>query len=545
MHRTHIASLAILAGAATLALAPSRAGSAPPLFATSDRCLACHNGITTPSGEDVSIGFAWRASIMANAARDPYWQAAVRREIADHPDASPVIQDECAACHMPMARFQAHVVGQKGEIFSRLGAGPQKGGADPLAIDGVSCSLCHQLQNGGPELEHNGEFRIDTARPWGERLVRGPYDIPAPRARVMHSATGFQPERATNIEVSELCSTCHTLYTTPLGSTGSAGASKPAERFPEQVPYLEWRASAYVREKTCQACHMTFTAEPTPSASVLGEPRARFARHGFQGANFFMLAMLERFRAELDVAALPQELSLSRQRTLELLQSGAATISIARAEIRAGRLEAEVVVINTTGHKLPTAYPSRRAWLRFVVKDGAGRALFSSGALRADGSIQGNDNDADPLAFEPHHRVIDSPDDVQIYEPILADERGRVTTGLLSAVRYAKDNRLLPRGFDKATAGDDYAVYGDARDDPDFQGGGDHIVYRPLLPVGSSGPFRVEVEVLYQPIGFRWAHNLAPYGSIAEPARFVRYYEAMSAASATTLASASASVGEH
>ncbi len=542
MHRRrHRKKVALVVVAATLAIAPSRVGSAPPLFATSDRCLACHNGITTPLGEDVSIGFAWRASIMANAARDPYWQAAVRREIADHPDASPAIQDECAACHMPMARFEAHAAGRKGEIFSHLGGGPQKDGADPLAIDGVSCSLCHQLHNGGPGLEHDGEFRIDTARSWGERVVLGPYDIPAPRARVMHSATGFLPERAPNMEASELCSTCHTLYTTSLETSG-AGGSKPSVRFPEQVPYLEWRASAYAREKSCQACHMTFTAEPTSSASVLGEPRARFARHGFQGANFFMLAMLERFRTELDVAALPQELSLSRQRTLELLQTGAATLSIARAEVRDGRLEAEVVVTNTAGHKLPTAYPSRRAWLRFVVKDAAGRALFSSGELRADGSIQGNDNDADPLAFEPHHRVIDSQAQVQIYEPILADARGRVTTGLLSAVGYAKDNRLLPRGFDKEAAGGDYAVYGDARDDPDFQGGGDRIVYRPSLSPGAAGPLRVEVALLYQPIGFRWAHNLASYGSAAEPARFVRYYEAMSAASAATLASASASV---
>jgi hypothetical protein len=526
---------------AALALAPSRAGTAaPPLFATSDRCLACHNGITTSLGEDVSIGFAWRASIMANAARDPYWQAAVRREIADHPDASAAIQDECAACHMPMARFQARAAGRKGEIFSQLGGGPHKGSADPFAFDGVSCALCHQLQNGGPGLEHNGEFRIDTTRPSGERLVLGPYDIPAPRARVMHSATGFSPVRASNVEASELCSTCHTLYTTVL-ETG-AGGTKEVGRFPEQVPYLEWRASAYAREKNCQACHMTFTAEPTPASSVLGEPRPRFARHGFQGANFFMLAVLERFRAELDVAALPQELSLSRQRTLDLLQTSAATVSIARAEIRGGRLEAEVVVTNSSGHKLPTAYPSRRAWLRFVLEDGAGRELFASGELRADGSIQGNDNDADALAFEPHHRVIDSPEQVQIYEPILADARGHVTTALLSATRYAKDNRLLPRGFDKATAGADYAVYGDARDDPDFQGGGDRVVYRPLLPAGATGPFRIEVELRYQPIGFRWAHNLTRYASAAEPARFVRYYEAMSAASATTLASASASV---
>src|SRR5206468_505628 len=113
------------------------------------------------------------------------------------------------------------------------------------------------------------------------------------------------------------------------------------------VPYLEWRASAYAQPaagQTCQACHMTFVAEPTPASSVLGPAREHFARHGFQGANFFMLAMLERYRAELQVAALPQELSLSRERTLDLLRTGAATLSIARVELRGDRLEAEVAV---------------------------------------------------------------------------------------------------------------------------------------------------------------------------------------------------------
>jgi len=511
------------------------------LFATSDRCLACHNGMTTTSGEDVSIGSAWRASIMANAARDPYWQAAVRREVADYPAATTLIQDECAACHAPMARFQAHAGGQKLEVFSRLGAGPRGVNGDPLALDGVSCSLCHQLQNDGTTLEHDGDFKIDTSRPWGARLVFGPYDLPAHRADVMASATALRPARAGNLQRSELCSTCHTLYTTPLASSGVGGAAGPAPaRFPEQVPYLEWRASAYASEKTCQACHMTFTTEPAPAASVLGEPRPRLARHGFQGANFFMLAMLERYRGELGVVALPQELSLSRQRTLELLRTSAASLSIARAELRGGALEVEVAVTNTAGHKLPTAYPSRRVWLRFAVFDDGGRPLFSSGALRPDGSIEGNDNDRDPLAFEPHHRVIDGPEQVQIYESIMLDPQGRVTTGLLTATRYGKDNRLLPRGLDKATAGADFAVRGDASDDPDFVGGGDRVVYRARLPEGASGPYRIEVELLYQPIAFRWAQNLNPYGALAEPARFIRYYRALSPGSATTLAAVDA-----
>ena len=80
--------------ATTFVGARSRAESPRPLFSASDRCLACHNGMTTPSGEDVSIGSAWRASIMANAARDPYWQAAVRREVIDHPQATATIEDE-------------------------------------------------------------------------------------------------------------------------------------------------------------------------------------------------------------------------------------------------------------------------------------------------------------------------------------------------------------------------------------------------------------------------------------------------------------------
>jgi hypothetical protein len=67
--------------------APARwiANADTSMFAHSNECLACHNNLITESGEDVSIGANWRGTMMANAARDPYVQASVRRETMDHP----------------------------------------------------------------------------------------------------------------------------------------------------------------------------------------------------------------------------------------------------------------------------------------------------------------------------------------------------------------------------------------------------------------------------------------------------------------------------
>ena len=107
-----IALLGMLGGSAAL-VGGGQHTALKPQFQTSDRCLACHNGIVTPSGEDISIGFAWRSSMMANSSRDPYWQGSVRRESIDHPESVAAIEDECSVCHMPITRFEAKVDGRK------------------------------------------------------------------------------------------------------------------------------------------------------------------------------------------------------------------------------------------------------------------------------------------------------------------------------------------------------------------------------------------------------------------------------------------------
>jgi hypothetical protein len=331
-----------------------------------------------------------------------------------------------------------------------------------------------------------------------------------------------------------VCATCHTLYTSALGPKGEVIGS-----LPEQVPYLEWRHSAFVNERSCQDCHMPAVAD-TPIASVLGEPREQLARHSFLGGNFFILRMLNRFRGELGVVAPARELEAAAQATLRQLQTDTASVDIARAVVAGGQVEADVVVRNLTGHKLPTGYPSRRAWLHVTVRDGGGRVLFESGAVAADGSVAGNDHDADGARLEPHYDEIRQADQVQIYESVMARPDGSPTTGLLQATRFVKDNRLLPRGFNKVTAENDIAVVGQAATDANFTDAGDRVRY--VVPTaGAAGPFAIDVELRYQPISFRWASNLRGYDA-AEPRRFVSYYDGMAAGSSTMLARASSMI---
>ena len=55
-------------------------------FAGSGACASCHTNMTDESGADVSIDAFWRATMMANAARDPYWLASVRVETLGAPE---------------------------------------------------------------------------------------------------------------------------------------------------------------------------------------------------------------------------------------------------------------------------------------------------------------------------------------------------------------------------------------------------------------------------------------------------------------------------
>ena len=302
------------------------------------------------------------------------------------------------------------------------------------------------------------------------------------------------------------------------------------------MPFQEWLASDYRDKQSCQNRHMPVVDEPVRVTSALGKFREGMSRHTFLGGNFFVQRMLNKYRGDLGGLALPEELDAAANRTIEHLRSRTAQIAVDRIDTVDGRLQADVSVRNLSGHKFPTAYPSRRAWLHVTVRDRNNAIVFESGALNPNGSIQGNDNDADAGRFEPHYSEINSADQVQIYEAIMVGANGLPTTGLLSAVRFIKDNRLLPDGFDKRTADQQIAPQGGARDDQDFAGGGDRVHLS--VPVGSAaGPFAITAELWFQPISYRWANNLKTYDAM-EPRRFTGYYDTMSSGSAVMITSA-------
>ena len=107
---------AAMVGSATTVAADSPKAQ----FQTSDRCVACHNGMTTSTGEDYSIGVDWSTSVMTNASRDPYWQASLRRETMEHSEVAASIENECSACHMPIPQYLTRQSGQLNPVFTRL-----------------------------------------------------------------------------------------------------------------------------------------------------------------------------------------------------------------------------------------------------------------------------------------------------------------------------------------------------------------------------------------------------------------------------------------
>jgi mono/diheme cytochrome c family protein len=492
-------------------------------FSGSGLCVTCHRDNIDQVGNDVSLNEFWLGSMMAHSAVDPYYLAGVSMNVAKFPEYSEAIQSKCSSCHMPMAHTSANFKGEKSLIFGPDGFLNPGHPLHELARDGNSCSACHQIQdkNLGEFSSFSGGFVIDDTTPLGERALFGRFNLHHMSQRMMAMASGFISLQGDHLLESEICATCHNLYTHYVLEDGTFSE----EWFPEQTPYSEWLHSDYATQSTCQDCHMP-AAEGAVLLSNLGPavPREPFAQHSFLGGNAYMLDILINYGGELGVQAGPEQLDPAIERTVAFLENETARLEISAPVLDSSHLEFDIITTVLTGHKFPTGYPSRRAWLHVVVKDGDGEVFFESGAVGEDGSIAGNANDEMGNDYEPHYELIHAQDQVQIYETILADVQGNNTTVLLAAASYLKDNRLLPTGFNKETANEDIKPKGEALVDGNFTSGRDIVRYR-IDPAGTSGPYTVEVQLLYQSISYRWAMDLREYDT-EQAQLFSEYYDA-------------------
>lgn len=438
------------------------------LFAPLVSCTPCHGEVPS-EGEPVNFAGDWSQSMMSAAATDPYFRAKVTTEIEAAPEHEALIESKCLACHMPKGLRQAKHEGETLD-FQTVLAGEST--HQSLASDGVSCSVCHQVQPErlGTEGSFSGNFSVDTETPQPDRPIFGPF-VPV-EGEVMKSASGFEPVQAEHMESAALCGSCHTLYTPTLDDSGDVVGS-----FPEQTPYLEWQESIYTESTPCQSCHMPGADGVSLASSPADLPKRSVSQHQFAGANVQMATLLEQERgANRSQAQLEQYLGVTIQ-------------SVNRT---GDTLRVDVAVRNGAGHKFPAGFPSRRAWVALRAEAG-GETIFESGSVSANGEIKGLDS-----PYEPHQKTVTSEDQVQVYQSVMKTVDGEVTQTLLRADGYAKDNRIPPAGFEPGTVQGDIAVLGDAAEDGDFQGGKDTVTY--VIDSVPAETTTLEVSLLYQPV---------------------------------------------
>ncbi len=268
-------------------------------FVGSGLCVMCHEALVDSTGADVSITNDWRSTMMANAAKDPAWRAKVASEVARNPALKDVIEKKCAKCHTPMAVAQAETLGAPITLSADGFLNPM----NPLheaGQDGVSCSLCHQIQpdNLGTVKSFSGGYAIDTSTEPPDRVMFGPYENPFGRPMQMH--TGYVPTFGEHTNSAAFCGTCHNLITPYVDAAGQI-----AGEFPEQMPYTEWENSAFGQGVACQSCHMPQAAGSVVISPMPGRlaPREPFFQHQFVGGNRFMVTLLKDHAAELGVTA--------------------------------------------------------------------------------------------------------------------------------------------------------------------------------------------------------------------------------------------------
>lgn len=474
------------------------------LFAASGKCVICHghdpdgNANINSNDVDVNVVDAWRSTMMANSAKDPFWRAKVSHETLVNPSHQADLEDKCTSCHAPMGHFNAKHLGQTHYSIAAMEQ-------DPVALDGVSCNACHQITNDSLGLLFSGNVKYDT-----DYFLYGPYTNPlgAPMIQI-----GYEPIFSNHINDAGLCASCHTLITETVDLDGNYTGN----HFVEQATYHEWINSIYEDSISCQGCHIPRIAD---SIVISADPpflqkRSPYGLHELVGGNTFMLKLFQENINGLGITATTTQFDSTISRTERMLRYQTLDIGLTETNRTGDTVFFEVKLKNKAGHKFPSGYPSRRAFVEFVVRDANLDTIFRSGILDYNYEVSGHDAN-----YEPHYNMINQPEQAQIYEMVMGDVNGDKTTVLERAMAPIKDNRLPPTGFTSTHFSyDTTLVAGNALNDVDFnvenstEGSGTDIVHYHVPLQGYADVLHISARVYYQPVPPLWNQEMLAFTS--------------------------------
>src|SRR5271156_714207 len=451
-----------------------------------------------PKTVNLSISGEWRFSMMGLAGRDPIFFSQLNSEVTlhgnlkNHPgQGKEFVQDLCLHCHSVMGQRQFH--DDTGKYFTRDVLQDPNSMYGALARDGISCAVCHRIsaEGLGTPASFTGNFNVGPPD-----QMNGPYIevITLP----MKNMLGMTPQVGDQIKDSSLCGSCHTIILPVYKANGVPVIENGEQKtFTEQATFYEWLNSEFAdngsNPQSCQDCHMpkvfahdgvsspldykianiednTFPAVDfrAPDKDITLTSRDACHRHTLLGINVFALEMFKQFRPELGLYESDPMLrtSLNTEKSIDtaidmsansIAKTKTAEVKVVSVTKANGMLQIDVRVANNAGHSFPSGVGFRRAFLDLRVMDG-NQIAWASGEVSQKGIIV--DGNGQPLVtetftpvqqhFQPHYwenNPITREDQVQIYEELVVNPEGFLTTSFIALDHKVKDNRLQPLGW--------------------------------------------------------------------------------------------------
>jgi uncharacterized membrane protein YgcG len=457
------------------------------LFTDADSCNACHGGGV--AGDTTLLPFdTWAGSMMANAARDPLFFAALEVANVDEPGSGTF----CLRCHSPIAYVRGHATPPDGSGFDQ----PLPGQTSSLDVQGVACDTCHRALEAPepgdfPYVVGNAQLYFDE-----NTAKRGPYpscsDPMAPECQGADPPCSCSPAHPTQqvltLGDSKFCGQCHQV-TNPGKPLRDLAGNVVAAEFPLDTTYQEWELSAFgpgqPDETSCADCHMPRRPGMHPVQKVfptLLRPDPR--EHMLVGGNYHGIQMVMAANPER-AAAFPGPFDLALEKTLAMLESSVEVTLVSAPDVvlPGESFDVTVRVENLAGHKFPTGYAeNRRAWIALALTDGMGGERVLLGAYDADtGELV---DEAATHVYRAQHGMWDGTQGVAEEHLVLHD-------------MILRDTRIPPRGFSaeletEPTGEIDFA---------DGQGGYlhyDEVTFTVTAPSDAFGVWSLEARVLFQ-----------------------------------------------